>query len=107
MENAEFEKLGLAAERLSSMREQLAKMQSDTFDFVLSPAECKSIADPARLASRTVCVIYALYKSRESLPQVTVRRQQVEAAKALQQELVRKGATLLIIVMVRIAWGAT
>ena len=76
------------------MREQLAKMQSDTFGFVLSPADSKSIADTTRLASRTVCVIYALYKLRQSLPQATVTRQQVEAAKAFQPELVRKGATL-------------
>ena len=66
MENAEYEKLGLVAERLSSMREQLAKMQSGTFGFVLNPTECKSIADTARLASRTVCVSYALFKLRQS-----------------------------------------
>ena len=94
MENDNFDKLGLVAEKLSSMREQLAKMQSDTFGCVLSLADSKSIADTTRLASRTVCVIYALYKLCQSLPQVTVRRQQVEAAKAFQQELVLKGAKL-------------
>ena len=77
------------------MRGQLAKLQSDTFGFVLNPAESKSIADTARLARRAVCVTYALYKLRQSLPRMTVRRQQVEAAKAFQQELVRTGATLL------------
>ena len=69
LENAECLQLGPSVVRLSSMREQLAKMQSDTFGFVLSPADSKSIADTTRLASRTVCVIYALYKLRQSLPQ--------------------------------------
>ena len=76
------------------MREQLAKTQSATFGFVLSPAESK-IADTAGLASRTVCMSYALFKLCIPLPKMTVRRQQVEVAKAFQQELVLKGAKLL------------
>ena len=94
MDNANFDKLRLAAEKLSIMREQLAKMQSDSFGLVLSLADSKSIADKIRLASRTVCVTYALFKLRVALPQVTVRRQQIEAAKVFQQEIVGKGATL-------------
>ena len=62
VENPEYKRLGPAVERLSSMREQLAKMQSDTFGFVRSPAESESIADTASLATRTVCTTYALFK---------------------------------------------
>ena len=76
------------------MHEQLAKMQSDTSGFVLSPAESESIADTASLATRMVCTTYALFKLGASLPKMRVRRQQVKAAKAFQQEFVLKGSKL-------------
>ena len=39
LRNAAYDKLGLAAERLSFMHQQCAKVQSDTFGVILSPAE--------------------------------------------------------------------
>ncbi len=41
-----------------------------------------------------MCDLCFVLELRVALPQVTVRRQQIEAAKVFQQELVGKGATL-------------
>ena len=52
--NVEYVQLPHAAGLLSLMHQQLAKLQSDTFGFVLSPAESTSVAATANLASKTV-----------------------------------------------------
>ena len=75
------------------MCQQLAKLQSDTFG-VLIPAEGKSIADTARLATKTLVVVYVLFQLRIALPKLATH-EQVEVAEALQRQCVRKGATLL------------
>ena len=68
MQNAAYEKLGPAAERLSYMHQQFAKVQSDAFGVILSTAESKCILDTASLASKTVCVSFALFALFVALP---------------------------------------
>ena len=92
--NVEYPKLPHAAGLLSSMHQQLAKLQSDTFGFVLSPAESTSVAATANLARETVVVTYSLFKLLHFLPTLALKHDQVNEAKAFQQQLVLKGATL-------------
>ena len=76
------------------MHQQFAKVQSDTFGVILSPAESKLISDTASLAIRTVCVTYVLFNLCVALPKLTGKRTQMERAKAIQQQLVLKGQIL-------------
>ena len=90
--NVEYVKLPYVAGLLSLTHQQLAKLQSDTFGFVLSLAESTSVA--ANLASKTVVVTYSLFKLLHFLPNLALKPDQVNEAKAFQQQLVLKGATL-------------
>ena len=92
--NVAYLKLGHAAGLLSLMHQQLAKLQSDTFGFVLSPAQSTSVAATVKLARATVVVTYSLFKLCHSLPRLAVKHDQVNEAKAFQQQLVLNGATL-------------
>ena len=76
------------------MHQQLAKVQSDTLGFVLSPAESKLAADTASLATNTVVVTYVLFKLPIRLPNLAAH-EQAQVAEALRQECVFKGAKLL------------
>ena len=93
--NVAYLKLGHVAGLLSLMHQQLAKLQSDTFGFVLSPAKSTSVVAIVKLARTTVVMTYSLFKLCHSLPRLAVKHDQVNEATAFQQQLVFKGATLL------------
>ena len=76
------------------MRQQFAKVQSDTFGVILSPAESKLISDTASLATRTVCMTCALFKLCVSLPKLAGKRQQMDTANAFQKQFALKGVNL-------------
>ena len=79
---------------LALMHQQLAKLPSDKFGFVLTPAESTSVAATANLARETVVVTYSLFKLLYVLPKLALKHDQVNEAKIFQQQLVLKGATL-------------
>ena len=76
------------------MHQQFAKVQSDAFGVILTTAESKCILDTASLATKTVCVSYALFSLFVSLPKLPGKRQQMDAAKALHQQFISKGVLL-------------
>ena len=91
--NVKYSHLGLVVELLTLMHQHLAKVQSDMFGFTLSPPESKLAADTASLATETVVVTYVLFQLCIALPKLSTH-EQVEVAKAVQRQCVRKGATL-------------
>ena len=94
MRNAAYDKLGLAAERLSFMHQQCAKVQSDTFGVIISPAESKCISDTASLATKTVCVTFALFALCVALTKLAGKRPQMDTANAFQKQFALKGVNL-------------